>query len=79
MEKQKAIRKQQKRQENPKHIEQFGNANNKNNLMIIIPCHRVIGKRGDITGYAGGIKIKEKLIELEKKNNNKIQGNSDIV
>lgn len=47
--------------------------------MIIIPCHRVIGKRGDITGYAGGIKIKEKLIELEKNNNNKIQGNSDIV
>jgi len=32
--------------------------------MIIIPCHRVIGKSGDITGYAGGIKIKEKLIEL---------------
>lgn len=34
--------------------------------MIIIPCHRVIGKSGYITGYAGGIKIKEKLIELEK-------------
>ena len=47
--------------------------------MIIIPCHRVIGKSGYITGYAGGIKIKEKLIELEKNNNNKIQGNSDIV
>ena len=79
MEKQKAIRKQQKRQENLNHIEQFGNANNKNNLMIIIPCHRVIGKSVEITGYAGGIKIKEKLIELEKNNNNKIQGNSDIV
>ena len=77
MQKQKAITKQQKRQENLNHIEQFGNANNKNNLMIIIPCHRVIGKSGDITGYAGGIKIKEKLIELEK--NNKIQGNSNIV
>ena len=36
--------------------------------MIIIPCHRVIGKSGDITGYAGGIKIKERLIELEKNN-----------
>ena len=68
MEKQKAIRKQQKRQENLNHIEQFGNANNKNNLMIIVPCHRVIGKSGDITGYSGGIKIKEKLIELEKDN-----------
>ena len=68
MEKQGVIRKLQKRQENPKHIEQFGNANNKYNLMIIIPCHRVIGKSGDIIGYAGGIKIKEKLIELEKDN-----------
>ena len=68
MEKQKAIRKQQKRQENLNHIEQSGNANNKNNLMIIVPCHRVIGKSGDITGYSGGIKIKEKLIELEKDN-----------
>ena len=77
MEKQKAIKKLQKRQENLNHIEQFGNANNKNNLMIIVPCHRVIGKSGDITGYSGGIKIKEKLIELEK--NNKIQGNSNIV
>ena len=36
--------------------------------MIIIPCYRVIGKTGDITGYAGGIEIKEKLIELEKNN-----------
>ena len=40
--------------------------------MIIIPCHRVIGKRGDITGYAGGIGIKEKLIELEKNNKGKL-------
>ena len=71
MEKQKAIRKLQKGQENLKHIERFGNANNKNNLMIIIPCHRVIGKSGDITGYAGGIGIKEKLIELEKNNKGK--------
>lgn len=39
--------------------------------MIIIPCHRVIGKSGDITGYAGEIKIKEKLIELEKNNKGK--------
>ena len=36
--------------------------------MIIVPCHRVIGKSGDITGYSGVIKIKEKLIELEKDN-----------
>ena len=71
MEKQRAIRKLQRIQESLKHIEQFGNANNKNNLMIIIPCHRVIGKSGDITGYAGGIGIKKKLIELEKNNKGK--------
>ena len=40
-------------------------ANNKNPLPIIIPCHRVIGKNGKLVGYAGGIEIKTKLLELE--------------
>lgn len=44
-----------------------GNANNKNPIAIIIPCHRVIGASGELTGYAGGLDIKRKLIELEKK------------
>lgn len=43
-----------------------GMANNKNPLPIFIPCHRVIGSNGKLVGYAGGLKIKEKLLELEK-------------
>lgn len=46
-----------------------GNANNKNPLPIIIPCHRVIGKYGNLTGYAGGLDVKNFLLELEKKIN----------
>ena len=46
-----------------------GMANNRNPLHIIIPCHRVIGANGSLTGYAGGISMKEKLLELEKNYN----------
>ena len=42
-----------------------GMANNKNPIAIIIPCHRVIGKNGRLTGYAGGLAVKEKLLQLE--------------
>lgn len=45
-----------------------GNANNKNPLSIFIPCHRVIGANGKLVGYGGGLDIKIKLLELEKKN-----------
>lgn len=45
-----------------------GNANNKNPLPIFIPCHRVIGSNGKLIGYAGGLDIKIKLLELERKN-----------
>ncbi|MGN0165527.1 MAG: methylated-DNA--[protein]-cysteine S-methyltransferase [Lachnospiraceae bacterium] len=44
-----------------------GVANNRNPLHIIIPCHRVIGTDGSLTGYAGGIRMKEELLKLEKK------------
>ena len=43
-----------------------GNAISHNPILLIIPCHRVIGKDGSMTGYAGGIERKEKLIMLEK-------------
>ena len=43
-----------------------GNANNKNKLPIIIPCHRVIGTTGKLVGYAGGLDIKKKLLVIEK-------------
>ncbi|MBO6271288.1 methylated-DNA--[protein]-cysteine S-methyltransferase [bacterium] len=43
-----------------------GNANNKNPIPIIIPCHRVISSDGNLAGYVGGIDIKKKLLDLEK-------------
>lgn len=44
-----------------------GKALNKNPIPIIIPCHRVIGRKGNLTGFAYGIELKKVLIELEKK------------
>jgi AraC family transcriptional regulator of adaptative response/methylated-DNA-[protein]-cysteine methyltransferase len=44
------------------------NANGKNKISIILPCHRVIGTNGSLTGYGGGLWRKEKLLELERKN-----------
>ncbi len=45
-----------------------GNANNKNTIGVIIPCHRVIGSNNKMVGYAGGIYRKEYLLKLEKDN-----------
>ncbi|MCQ6282255.1 methylated-DNA--[protein]-cysteine S-methyltransferase [Bacillus sp. EB600] len=51
---------------NPKSVRAVGQANKANQLPIIIPCHRVIGKRGDLVGYAGNrTSFKEKLLEAE--------------
>ena len=52
----------------PKASRAVGNANNKNPIAIIIPCHRVIGSNNKLTGYAGGLDKKEKLLNLEKNN-----------
>lgn len=51
---------------NPKAYRAVGMANNKNPIAIIIPCHRVIGKDGSLTGYAGGLDLKKYLLDLEK-------------
>lgn len=51
---------------NEKASRAVGMANNRNPIMIIIPCHRVIGSNGKLVGYAGGLDIKEKLLNLEK-------------
>lgn len=53
---------------NPKACRAIGMANNHNPIPIIIPCHRIIGSNGKLVGYAGGLDIKEKLLELEKQN-----------
>lgn len=50
---------------NPKASRAVGMANNKNPIPIIIPCHRVIGKNGNLTGYAGGLDVKRELLALE--------------
>ncbi len=50
---------------NPKAVRAVGLANGKNPISIIVPCHRVIGKSGKLTGYAGGVETKRKLLQLE--------------
>jgi len=52
----------------PSAVRAVANANGKNKISIILPCHRVIGTNGTLTGYGGGIERKKKLLELEKKN-----------
>jgi methylated-DNA-[protein]-cysteine S-methyltransferase len=54
-----------KRIGNPSAVRAVGAANGRNPISIIIPCHRVIGKHGDLTGYGGGLDVKQRLIQLE--------------
>ena len=50
----------------PKACRAVGMANHQNPIIIVIPCHRVIGKSGKLVGYGGGLSMKEKLLLLEK-------------
>jgi AraC family transcriptional regulator of adaptative response/methylated-DNA-[protein]-cysteine methyltransferase len=50
---------------NPKAVRAVAKANGDNRISIIIPCHRVIGKNGQLTGYGGGLWRKQRLLELE--------------
>ncbi len=52
---------------NPKACRAVGLANGSNPIPIVIPCHRVIGSNGKLTGYGGGLPIKEKLLALERR------------
>lgn len=54
-----------KRIGNPAAVRAVGAANGRNPISIIIPCHRVIGKQGNLTGYGGGLDVKQRLIRLE--------------
>lgn len=49
----------------PKAYRAVGNANNQNRIMVVVPCHRVIGSNGQMVGYAGGIEMKEMLLAIE--------------
>ena len=51
---------------NPKAVRAVGGANRCNPIAIVIPCHRVIGSNGALTGYAGGLHYKTALLELER-------------
>lgn len=51
---------------NPKATRAVGAANGRNPISIIVPCHRVIGSSGKLTGFAGGLDIKARLLELEQ-------------
>jgi len=58
---------QAKRMNNPKAVRAVGGANGKNPFSIVVPCHRVIGANGTLTGYTGGMNRKEWLLDFESK------------
>ena len=51
---------------NPKASRAVGMANNKNPITIVVPCHRVVGSNGKMVGYAGGLEMKEALLQIER-------------
>ncbi len=51
---------------NEKACRAVGMANNRNPILCVIPCHRVIGANGSLVGYAGGLDLKKQLLQLEK-------------
>lgn len=61
-----SYKQQSERIGNVKAIRAVGGANGKNQISIILPCHRVIGTNGSLTGYAGGLDKKKWLLDFEK-------------
>ncbi|MFA0080058.1 methylated-DNA--[protein]-cysteine S-methyltransferase [Vibrio artabrorum] len=57
---------QAKRMDTPKAVRAVGGANGKNPFSIVVPCHRVIGANGTLTGYTGGMNRKEWLLDFER-------------
>jgi methylated-DNA-[protein]-cysteine S-methyltransferase len=58
---------------NAKAVRAVGAANGRNPISIVVPCHRVIGSSGELTGFAGGLEAKAALLSLEGVKNNKTQ------
>lgn len=52
----------------PKAVRAIGSANGRNPISVILPCHRVIGANGALTGFNGGIDVKKFLLEHEQSN-----------
>ena len=57
----------------PKAVRAVGAANGRNPIPIIVPCHRVIGSSGDLTGFGGGLDTKTALLRLEAENSGLLQ------
>ena len=51
---------------NPRAARAVGAANGRNPVSIIVPCHRAIGSSGKLTGFAGGLRVKAQLLNLER-------------
>jgi methylated-DNA-[protein]-cysteine S-methyltransferase len=65
---------------NPNASRAVGRANGTNPIAVIVPCHRVIGTNGKLTGYAGGIDLKDKLLNWERTVAGKtIKGNTALL
>ena len=56
-----------RRVDNPRGVRAVGQANHHNPIPILIPCHRVVGANGSLTGYGGGVELKRALLALEKR------------
>ncbi len=52
---------------NPKAVRAVGAANGKNKINIVVPCHRIVGAKGALTGYGGGLERKQWLLDHEQK------------
>jgi methylated-DNA-[protein]-cysteine S-methyltransferase len=55
--------------DNEKAVRAVASANGANAMSVIIPCHRIIGSNGELTGYAGGLPVKKRLLALERSGN----------
>lgn len=55
----------------PKAMRAVGAANGRNPLSIVVPCHRVVGATGKLTGFAGGLEVKARLLDLEAQDGNR--------
>ena len=56
----------------PRAVRAVGAANGRNPIPIVVPCHRVIGVTGDLTGFGGGLDTKEALLRLEAEHTHKL-------
>ncbi len=70
-----SYKEQAEKMNNPKAIRAIASTNGRNRLAIIIPCHRVIGSNGSMTGYAAGIDKKKWLLKFERDNSEIAPGN----